>query len=90
VWGWWRTQYGGHLAKNYRPTRVESDPQQRALGEEPQEQAEEADGEHGEVPGARPMIHGVLVRVTHRTGCGLVLRWVLRFAGAQRRVADQV
>jgi hypothetical protein len=36
------------------------------------------------------MIHGVLVRVTNRTGCGLVLCWVLRVAGAQRRVADQV
>ena len=41
--------------------------QRRALEEQPQEQAEEADDEHGEVPGARPMMtRGMLVRVTHR------------------------
>jgi hypothetical protein len=34
------------------------------------------------------MIRWVLGRITHRPG--LVLRWVLRVAGALRRVADQV
>jgi len=36
------------------------------------------------------MIRGVLVRVTHRTGRGLVPRCVIRLTGALRRVADQV
>jgi hypothetical protein len=36
------------------------------------------------------MIRGVLMRVTHRTGCGLVLRCVLRITGALRKVADKV
>jgi hypothetical protein len=36
------------------------------------------------------MITRVLVRVTHRAGRGLMLRCVLRVAGALRRVADQV
>ena len=70
--------------------RAECDPQRRAFGEQPQEQAEEADDEHGEVPGARPVIRGVLVRLTHRVGRGWVLHLVLRVAGALRRVADQV
>ena len=70
--------------------RTGCDPQRRALGEQPQEQAEEADDERGEVPGARPVIRGVLVRVTHRAGRSLVLRCVLRVGDALRRVADQV
>ena len=70
--------------------RTECDPQRRALGEQSQEQAEEAEDEHGEVPGARPVIRGVLVRVAHRAGRGLVLRLVLRVADARWRVADQV
>jgi hypothetical protein len=72
----------------------EADPQRPALGEQPQKQPEKADGEHGKVPGAGPMagpvIRGVLVRVTYRTSCSLVLRRVLRVTGALRRVADQV
>jgi hypothetical protein len=68
----------------------ETDPQRSALGEQPQKQPEKAGGEHGEVPGARPMtgsmIRGVPVRTAHRTGRGLVLS----VAGALRRVADQV
>ena len=64
----------------------ETDPQRSALGEQPQKQPEKADGEHGEVPGARPMIRRVLVHAAHHTGRGLVLR----VAGALRRVADQV
>jgi hypothetical protein len=70
--------------------RTECDPQRRALGEQSQEQAEEADDEHGEVRGARPVIRGVLVRVTHRAGRSLVLRCVLRVADALWRVADKV
>ena len=69
--------------------RLESDPQRRALGEQPQEQAEDTD-EHGEVSGARPVARGMLVRVTHRPSCGLVLHCVLCVAGALRRVAEQV
>jgi hypothetical protein len=72
----------------------DADPQRRALGEQPQKQSEKADGEHGKVAGAAsmtgPMIRRALVRVTHRTGYGLVLRCVLGFADALRRVADQV
>jgi hypothetical protein len=68
----------------------ETDPQRPALGEQSQKQPEKADGEHGEVPGGRPMtgsmIRGLPVRAAHRTGRGLVLR----VAGALRRVADQV
>jgi hypothetical protein len=59
-------------------------------GDQSQKQREQAEDEHGEVPGAGPItgpvICGVLVRFTYRTGCGLVLR----VAGAMRRVADQV
>ena len=83
-------QDGGHPAKDHGPTRAECDPHRRALGDQPQEQAKEADDEHGKVPGARPMIRRVLVRVTHRAGRGWVLRLVLRVADALRRVADQV
>ena len=36
------------------------------------------------------MVRGVLVRVAHCTGRGLVLRWVPRITGALRRVADEV
>jgi hypothetical protein len=72
----------------------EANPQRPTLGEQPQKQPEKADGEHGEVLGARPMsgsmIRGVLVCGTHRTGRGLVLRCVIRVTGALRRVADQV
>ena len=70
------------------------DPQLCALGEQPQKQPEKASGEHSEVPGAGlmtcPMVCGVAVRVTDRTGRGLVLRCVLGAAGAQWREADQV
>jgi hypothetical protein len=82
-------EYGGNQVKDRRPTRVEPDPQQRAVADQSQEQAEEADGEHGKVPGTRPMTRRMLVRITYPTGRGLVLRCVLRF-GALRRVADQV
>jgi hypothetical protein len=72
----------------------QADPQRPACREQPQKQPEKADGEHGEVPGAGlmtgPMVSRVLVRATHRTGYGLVLRCVLRVAGALRSVADQV
>jgi hypothetical protein len=77
----------GHQTNDCRPRRGECDPQRPALGEQPQEQAEET-GEHGEVPGARPMIRRVLVGAAHHPG--VVLRCVLRVAGALRRVADQV
>ena len=87
--GWRRTVYSGHQVKDHRPTCVEPDPQRRAVADQSQEQAEETDGEHGKVPGARPMIRRMLVGITHPTGRGLVLRCVLRF-GALRRVADQV
>jgi hypothetical protein len=83
--------YCGHQAMDHRPTRVESNAQRRALGEHPQEQAEET-GEHGEVPSADPMtdpvIRRVPTRVTHRTG--VVLRCVLSATDALRRVAEQV
>jgi hypothetical protein len=48
--------------------RAESDARRCSLEEQPQEQAEDADDEHGEeVPDARPMMtRGVLVRATHR------------------------
>ena len=52
---------------------VESDPQRRALGEQPQEEAEEADSEHGKVPDARPVIRRMLLQITYPTGRGLVL-----------------
>ena len=68
--------------------RAGCDPHRRALREQPPEQAEEADDEHGEVAGARPVIRGVLVRVTHRAGRGLVLCCVLRVADALWRVAE--
>ena len=70
--------------------RAESDAQRCPLEEQPQEQAEEVDDEHGEVPGARPVIRGVLVCAAHRAGLGLVLCCVLRVADALRRVAEQV
>jgi hypothetical protein len=70
--------------------RTEGDPQRRALGEQLQQQAEEADDEHGKVPGTRPVIRGVLVCAAHRAGLGLMLRLVLLFADAFWRVADQV
>jgi hypothetical protein len=67
-------EYGGPPAKDHRPTRLESDPQRSALGEQPQEQAEDADGEDSEVPRARIVARGLLVRVTHRAGRNMVLR----------------
>ena len=76
--------------KDHGPTRAECDPHRRALGEQPQEQAEEAHDEDGEVAGARPMIRRVLVRAVHCAGRGWVLRLVLRIADALWRVADQV
>ena len=92
VGGWWRTHYGGHPAKNHRPTRAESDPQRRALGEQSQKQPEKAGDEHSEVSGADPMtdpvIRRVSMRVTHLTG--VVLRCVLSATDALRRVAEQV
>jgi hypothetical protein len=49
--------------------RAESDAQRCPLEEQPQEQAEDADDEHGEVLDARPMMtRGVLVRAAHRLG----------------------
>jgi hypothetical protein len=68
---------------------AEPSPQRGTLGKQPQEQAEQAD-DHGEVLGARRMTCGVLVRVTCRPGRGLVLRCVLRVAGALGEVADEV
>ena len=69
----------------------QADPQRPACREQPQKQPEKADGEHGEVPGARPVtgpvIRGVLVRAARRSG--LVLRCMPCVAGALRR-ADQV
>ena len=82
--------YGGHRAKDRGPTRGEADPQWRALGEQPHKQPEETEDEHSKVPGAGPIIRRVLVRAAHHTGRGLVLRCMLRVAGALRRVADQV
>jgi hypothetical protein len=79
--------YSGHRTNDCRPRRGECDPQRPALGEQPQEQAEETD-EHGKVPGARPMISRVLMGAAHHPG--VVLRCVLRVAGTLRRVADQV
>jgi hypothetical protein len=70
--------------------RTEGAPLRSALGEQPQQQAEEVDDEHGKVPGARPVIRGVLVCAAHRAGLGLVLRLVLLVADAFWRVADQV
>jgi hypothetical protein len=61
-------EYGGHQAKDRRPMRAESDAQRCPLEEQPQEQAEDADDEHGEVLDARHMTRGVLVRATHRPG----------------------
>ena len=84
--GRWRMGYGGHWAKGRGPTRGAADPQRRALGEQPQKQPEEAEGEHGEVPGAGPMIRRVLVRAAHRPG--LVLRCVLRVTEAFWGVAE--
>jgi hypothetical protein len=76
---------------DHRPMQVKSAPQRRALGDQPQEQAEETYDENGEVPGAGPVARGMLVRITHRDGRGLlVLRCVLRVADAQRRVAEQM
>ena len=76
---------------DHRPMHVKSGPQRRALGDQPQEQAEETYDENGEVPGAGPVARGMLVRITHRDGRGLlVLRCVLRVADAHRRVAEQM
>jgi hypothetical protein len=84
-------EYGGHQAKDRGPMRAESDAQRCPLEEHPQEQAEDAEDEHGEVPDARPMMtRGMLVRLTHPTDRGLVLPCVLRVASALRRVAHQV
>ena len=89
--GWWATEYRGYPAKMRRPTQVKPDPKRGALGEQPQQQADKTDGgDRGEVPGARRMIHGVLVPVTHRPGRGLALCCVLRTAGARRRVASKM
>ena len=79
-------EYGAHLAKGRGPTCGEVDLQRRALGEQPHKQPEEAEDEHGKVPGAGPIIRRVLVRAAHCPG--LVLRCVLRVADALWRVAE--
>ena len=85
-------EYGAHRAKGRGPTCGETDPQRRALGEQPHKQPKEAEGEHGKVPGGGSVTGsvtgGVLVRAAHRPGRGLVFRSVLRVADALRRVAE--
>jgi hypothetical protein len=90
--GWWRTHYGGHPAKDNRPTRPESDPQRRALGEQSQKQPEKAGDEHSEESGADPMTDPVIRRVSVRVMylTSLVLRCVLSATDALRKVAEQV
>jgi hypothetical protein len=66
-------QHGGHPAKDHRPTRAEPNPQPGGtLWEQPQDQAEQAEGDHGEIRGTYIMTCGMLVGVTG-TSRGLVL-----------------
>jgi hypothetical protein len=60
--GWWGTQHGGHPAKDLRPTRGDPDPQPGStLWEQPQDQDQQAEGDHGEVCGTYTMTRGMLV-----------------------------
>jgi hypothetical protein len=77
-------EYGGHQAKNCRPTRGEADLQRRVLGAQSQTQPEKAEDKHSKVSGAGPMIPGVLVCAVRPAGRSLVLR----VADALRRVAE--
>jgi hypothetical protein len=70
-------------------THAEPDPRRGALGEQAQEQAEEA-GNHGEVLGARPMTRGMLMCTRRRSSRGVMLRCVLSSASAYWRVTDRV
>ena len=65
--------YGEHRAKDYGPTRAEPNSQPGGtLWEQPQDQAEQAEGDHGEVRGTYIMTCVMLVCVT-----GTRLRLVL-------------
>ena len=71
--GWWGTQHGGHQAKDRSPRRAEPNPQPGGtLWEQPQDQDQQAEGDHGEVRGTYIMTYGVLLGVTC-TSRGLVL-----------------
>jgi hypothetical protein len=72
-----------------RPTHVEPNPPRGNLGEQAQEQADEA-GNHGEVLGTRSMTRGVLMCTSRRSNRGVMLRCVPHAIGALRRVADKV
>jgi len=75
-------QHGGHPTKDRRPTCAKPNPQPGGtFWEQPQDQAEQTEGDHGEVRGTYIMTRGVLVGVTS-TGCGLVLCRMFRGAGA--------
>jgi hypothetical protein len=87
--GRWGTHYCGHPANGRGQTRVESNPQRRALEEQSQEQAEDTGGKDSEIPRACVVARGVLVRLT-RPSRGLVLRCMLRGGSALWRVAEQV
>jgi hypothetical protein len=59
--------------KDRSPTRAEPNSQPGGtLWEQPQDQDQQAEGDHGEVRGTSTMICVMLVGAT-RTGCGLVL-----------------
>jgi hypothetical protein len=65
--------YGGHRTEGRGPTRGMADPQPGGtLWEQLQDQAEQTEGDHGEVRGTYIMTCGVLVGVTG-TSRGLVL-----------------
>ncbi len=81
---------GGSLPKNWRPTRDELNPPRGTLGEQAQEQADEA-GNHGEVLGTSSMTRRVLMCTSRRSGRGgRMLRRVPCAISALRRIADQV
>ena len=62
---WWGTQRGGHPTKDRRPTCAERNPQSGdTIWEQLQDQAEQTEGDHGEVRATYIMTCGVLVGVT--------------------------
>ncbi len=65
-------------------------PQCSGCVKQPRKQPEQTDDDHGEVLGAHCMARRMLMDVTRRPGCVLVLVCVVRAAGALRRVADKV
>ena len=87
---WWGSRDKGDTPSWGEPGRVVLCPQWSGCVKQPRKQTEEADDDHGEVLGAHCMACRMLMDVTRRSGCVLVLRRVVCPAGALWRVADEV